>query len=40
MNDFFFGEISSIFIGDWIQPTKENRDYINTIKIIEFLVAQ
>ena len=40
LNDYFFGEISSIFIGDWIQPTEENRDYTNTIKIIEFLVAQ
>ena len=40
LNDYFFGEISSIFIGEWIQRTEENRDYINTIKIIEFLVAQ
>ena len=40
LNDYIVGEISIIFIGDWIQPTEENRDYINTIKIIEFLVAQ
>ena len=32
LNGYFFREYSSIFKGDWIQPTEENRDEIHPRK--------